>query len=345
MATERVLLVLVAILIGAGCGTQPRQGEGAQSGQGGTETTAQGGGQTAGEGGQLEQGTAQIYPLPGEQVFPEGIALNEATGDFYAGSTGDGTVFSADVSEPGTQAEVLLEPGADGRSAAIGMKVDAQGRLFIAGGMTGLMFVYDTNTGELIDRFSNGQEMTFVNDVALTPDGSAYFTDSMNPELYRVYPDGSGGYEFESFLSFDGTPAEYGEGFNLNGIAASEDGRYLVTVKSGTGELFRIDTQNGDVTLIDTDGADLTNGDGILLDGQTLYVCRNQQEEILPLEMSPDLTSAEAAEPFTDASFMYPTTIAIADDRLLAVNSQFDAREGGADPELPFNVTSVPLPE
>ena len=76
-----------------------------------------------------------------------------------------------------------------------------------------------------------------------------------------------------------------------------------------------------------------------------LYVCHNRQEEILPLEMSPDLTGAEAGEPFTDASFMYPTHIAIADDRLLAVNSQFDAREGGTEPELPFNVTSVPLPE
>jgi sugar lactone lactonase YvrE len=345
VSIERVLLVLVAILIGAGCGTQTGQGEGAQPGQGGAETTAQGGGRTAGGGGQLEQGSARIYPLPGEQVFPEGIALNEATGDFYVGSTSDGTVFSANVSEPGTEAEVLLEPGTDGRSAAIGMKVDAQGRLFIAGGMTGQMFVYDTNTGELIDRFSNGQETTFVNDVTLTPDGSAYFTDSMNPELYRVYPDGSGGYEFESFLSFDGTPAEYGEGFNLNGIAASEDGRYLVTVKSGTGELFRIDTQSKEVILIDTGGADLTNGDGILLDGQTLYVCRNQQEEIVPLEMTAEFTSAEAGEPFTDASFMYPTTIAIADDRLLAVNSQFDAREGGTEPELPFNVTSVPLPE
>ena len=340
MFWKRVLLVGGAILVSAGCGTQTEQ-EGAQTGQQGGQTE-----QTAQEAaGQMEQGMARSYPLPGEQVFPEGIALNEATGDFYAGSTGDGTVFSANVSEPGTEAEVLLEPGTDERSTAIGMKADADGLLFIAGGMTGQMFVYDTSTGELIDSFSNGQEMTFVNDVALTPDGSAYFTDSMNPELYRVFPDGSGGYEFESFLSFDGTPAEYGEGFNLNGIAASEDGRYLVTVNSGTGELFRIDTQNGEVTTIDTGGADLTNGDGILLDGQTLYVCRNQQEEIVPLEMSADLSSGEAGDPFTDASFMYPTTIAIADDRLLAVNSQFDARESGTDPELPFNVTSVPLPQ
>ena len=126
MSLERVLLVLVAILIGAGCGTQTGQGEGTRSGQGGAETTAQGGGQTTGRAGQLDQGAARIYPLPGEQVFPEGIALNEATGDFYAGSTRDGTVFSASVSEPGTEAEVLLEPGTDGRSAAIGMKVDAQ---------------------------------------------------------------------------------------------------------------------------------------------------------------------------------------------------------------------------
>jgi Cu-Zn family superoxide dismutase len=311
-----------------GCGgTQPEQQEGAQTERAGGQT-AQQGGQTAPGGGQFEQGAAQIYPLPGERVFPEGIALNETTGDFYVGSTTDGTVFRANVSEPGTEAEVFLEPGGDGRTTAIGMEVDAEGRLFIAGGDTGRMFVYDTDTGMLIASIDNEQETTFVNDVTVTPDGTAYFTDSMNPELYRIFPDGAGGYGFESFLSFDGTPAEYGEGFNLNGIAASEDGRYLATVKSGTGKLFRTDTQNGDVTLIDTGGADLTNGDGILLDGQTLYVCRNRQEEILPLEMSPDLTGAEAGEPFTDASFMYPTTIAIADDRLLAVNSQFDARGG-----------------
>ena len=339
MFSKRILLVVAAILVCAGCGgTQAGQEEGAQTGrQSGGETTTQGGGQ-------LEQGAARIYPLPGEQVFPEGIALDQTTGDFYVGSTNDGAVFRGNVSEPRTEAEVLLEPGSDGRSTAIGMKVDAEGRLFIAGGDTGQLFVYDPGTGELIDRFSNGQEITFINDVALTPDGSAYFTDSMNPELYRVFPDGSGGYQFESFLSFEGTPAEYGEGFNLNGIAASEDGRYLVTVKSSTGELFRIDTQSGEVTLVDTGGADLTNGDGIFLDGQTLYVCRNQHEEIVPVQMSADFASGEVGEPFTDASFMYPTTIAVSGDRLYAVNSQFDEREGG-EPDLPFNVSGIQVPQ
>ena len=285
-----------------------------------------------------------VYPLPGEEVFPEGIALNEATGDFFVGSTTDGTIFTSNTSQPGVEASVFSEGGADGRTTAIGMKTDGAGRLFVAGGDTGQMFVYDTTTGALIESFENGQEMTFVNDVTLTPDGSAFFTDSMNPELYRVFPDGAGGYEMETYLNFEGTPVRYEEGFNLNGIASSADGRYLVTVKSATGELFRIDTTTKEVTLIDTGDADLTNGDGILLDGQTLYVVRNQQELIVPVELSADFSSGTAGEPFTDESFMYPTTIAQSGDDLFAVNSQFNARETG-NPELPFNVSSVQIPE
>lgn len=292
----------------------------------------------------LAQEEASIYPLPGDEVFPEGIALDGATGDFFVGSTSDGTIFSSNVSRPDVEAEVFSPAGADGRTTAIGMKTDVAGHLFVAGGDTGQMFVYDAATGALVDSFENGHEMTFVNDVTLTPDGSAFFTDSMTPELYRVFPDGLGGYEMETYLSFEGTPLQYGEGFNLNGIASSADGRYLVTVKSATGELFRIDTATKEVSLIDTGGADLTNGDGILLDGQTLYLVRNQQELIAPVELSADFSRGTAGEPFTDESLMYPTTIAQSGTDLLAVNSQFDAREAG-DPELPFNVSSVPVPE
>ncbi len=148
----------------------------------------------------------------------------------------------------------------------------------------------------------------------------------------------------ETYLNFEGTPVQYGEGFNLNGIVSSADGRYLVTVKSATGELFRIDTTTKEVSLIDTGGADLTNGDGLLLDGQMLYVVRNQQEAIVPVELSADFASGVAGEPFTDESFMYPTTIAQNSSELLAVNSQFNARETG-NPELPFNVSNVWIPE
>ncbi len=151
------------------------------------------------------------------------------------------------------EAEVFLESGSDGRETAVGMKVDDRGRLFIAGGDTGRIFVYDVLSRGLIRALETpSSEMTFINDVIVAPDGSAYFTDSMRPTLFKVpiTPDGEVG-ELEKWQDLEGTPIEYGEGFNLNGIAATGDGRYLVTVQSNTGNLYRIDIESREVTHID----------------------------------------------------------------------------------------------
>src|SRR5215211_4960966 len=91
------------------------------------------------------------YVLPGDAVFPEGVGFQQETGNYYAGSTTDGTVFRGHVSQP--SATPFLAPGTDGRTTTIGMKVDDQGRLYIAGGGTGLVFVYDSATGALIRSF------------------------------------------------------------------------------------------------------------------------------------------------------------------------------------------------
>ncbi|MDQ3942209.1 MAG: superoxide dismutase [Actinomycetota bacterium] len=289
--------------------------------------------------------SAGRYVLPGEEVYPEGVTYDPQTGNFFVGSTTDGTVFRGDVGDDG-EAEVFLEPGGDGRETAIGMEVDERDRLFIAGGDTGQIFVYDAASGGLIRAFDTPRsQITFINDVAVTPGGDAYFTDSMRPILFRVpaTPDGVG--EPEEWLNFGGTPAQYEEGFNLNGIVATEDGRYLITVQSNTGRLYRIDTASKEVVEIDLGTETLTNGDGLLLDGQTLYVVRNQQGLIVPVELSEDLSSGEVGEGISDPSFRYPTTIARAGDRLLVVNSQFDRRQSGQEPELPFTVSSIEVPQ
>jgi Cu-Zn family superoxide dismutase len=223
--------------------------------------------------------------------------------------------------------------------------IDERGRLFVAGGNTGRIFVYDAASGGLIRALDTPEsEMTFLNDVAVASDGNAYFTDSMRPILFRVpvTPDGVG--EPEEWLDFGGTSVQYGEGVNLNGIAATQDGRYLITVQSNTGRLYRIDTESKEVTEIYLGGETLTNGDGILLDGQTLYVVRNQQGLIVPVELSKDFASGEVGEGFSDPSFRFPTTIAKVDNRLLVVNSRFDRRQSGQGPELPFTVSSVEIP-
>jgi DNA-binding beta-propeller fold protein YncE len=305
-------------------------------------------GEGGGEGRSRNQTTQEVsgaerYLLPGEQVFPEGVAYQSDTGDFYVGSTTDGTVFRGNVEGGPKEAEVFLEPESDGRTTAIGMDVDEKGRLFIAGGDTGRIFVYDTESTDQIGRLDTSDAgATFLNDVAVTPDGDAYVTDSLRPVLFRVPSTVDGVGDAEPWLNFEETPAEYEEGFNFNGIDATEEGRYLVAVQSNTGELFRIDIESKQVVEINLGGETLTNGDGLLLDGRTVYVVRNEQALIVPVKLSGEYIRGKVGEPFTDPSFAFPTTIAKTDGRLLVVNSQFDKQEGEA--ELPFTVSSVEVP-
>ena len=285
------------------------------------------------------------YTLPGSTVFPEGVAYRAGSQNFYVGSTTDGTIFKGTLGKKDT--EVLLPPAAE-RPSAIGMKVDEAGRLYVAGGASGKAFVYDTATKALLkvsDTPAVPAGGTFINDVALTSD-AAYFTDSVRPVLFRMTRGAAGVSEATPWLDFTGTALNYQTGFNLNGVAASTDGKYLIVVQSNTGKLFRITVADKTVTEIDLGGGTVKSGDGILLSGQTLYVVRNSATLIVPVTMSADFSSGTLGTPFTDASLRFPTTIAQNGNRLLVVNSQFDKRgTPGVTPELPFTVSNIALPK
>lgn len=60
------------------------------------------------------------------------------------------------------------------------------------------------------------------------------------------------------------------EGFNVNGIEASPDGRTLLLVQS----LFRASARTGVTDRVDIGGASLANGDGLLRREDRLYVVR-----------------------------------------------------------------------
>jgi hypothetical protein len=290
--------------------------------------------------------TTTTYTIPGNAVFPEGIAVDRRTGFFYVGSTTDGTIFRGHLR--GSAMEVFLPGGGDGRTTAIGMKVDRHGRLFVAGGGTGQVWVYDTRSRALIRRFDTGRRTgTFLNDVAIARNGDAFVTDSLFPELLRipasaVRRDSTPGTP-ESFVTFTGTPAEYVAGFNLNGIALSADGKHLVVIASNTGKLFRIGLRDRRVAEIPVAGGPLPMGDGILIRGRLLLVSRNAAELVVSVALDGDLSDGRVFASYTDPLFMFPTTIALARGRVLAVNAQFDRRGPGLTPELPFTVASVPL--
>jgi len=279
------------------------------------------------------------YILPGDTVFPEGVAYDQGTGQFYVSSTTDGTIFRGNLWDEMTS--VFLPGGQDGRTTAVGLKVDDQGRLFIAGGGTGKIFVYDTATGELLASFDNNETTTFLNDVAIAPDGTAYVTDSLDPTLYRVTTDESGQVQFEAWLDITGI---YQSGFNFNGIVATPDGEYLIVVQSNTGRLYRIDIDTQEIVQIDLGGETVQAGDGIVLRGRTLWVVRNSFELIVKVQLSGDFASGSIVSSTTDESFKFPTTAAIANGRLLVVNSQFNRRPPNPPPDLPFSVSSVAIP-
>ncbi|THF85774.1 superoxide dismutase [Deinococcus sp. KSM4-11] len=285
--------------------------------------------------------TTSGYILSGSSVFPEGITHQAGSSAFYVGSTTDGTIFKGKL---GTAATQVFLPAEAARPTAVGLKLDPQGRLYIAGGATGKVFVYNVATKALVQSFDTpAVSATFLNDIALTAD-AAYITDSQRPVLFRLARTPTGLGTLDAWLDLSGTPITYGAGFNLNGIASTPDGKYLLVVQSNTGKLYRITVADKSVTEIDLGGETLTNGDGMLLDGQTLYVVRNQNALIVPVTLSADFASGTVGSSFTDATLKYPTTIALSGSALLVVNSQFDKRGTGLTPELPFTVSTVALP-
>jgi sugar lactone lactonase YvrE len=292
------------------------------------------------------------YSLPTEARYPEGIAAENKSGTFYVSSALDGSIYRGNVKTENLK--LFLPGGEDGRAQALGMTLDNERRLYVAGGFTGKVFIYDTSSGELVRTFSTQSAENFLNDVTINPrSGDAYITDSFVPILWRVpaeeVTNSSTPGELEPWLDLAPPNQDplipYTPGFNLNGIVATPDGRYLLTVQSNTGNLYRIDTQTKQVTQVDLGGATLTNGDGLELRGHTLYVIRNQDELITEVSLDGQFTSGRTKGDTSAASLDFPTTGALVRGRLLVVNSQFDKGFlGPGVPEIPFKVSSIRVP-
>jgi sugar lactone lactonase YvrE len=257
---------------------------------------------------------------------PEGIAISD--GNLFVGSIPTGRIFKASLANG--EGALLVEERA-GRNA-IGLKVDARGRIFVAGGQTGKGFVYDAATGADIAEYNlTAISPTFVNDVILTPD-AAWFTDSRNQILYRVAIPAQGplgGQEAVSALPLTGDLALSFDPAvnNLNGIAFS--GGKLVAVQSNTGFLFTVDPATGITRRIDLGEETVPNGDGLLLEGQTLFVVQNRLNLLAVVDLAPDLGSGTVRTRIADPSFDVPTTVAASDGSLYLVNARF----GVADPD------------
>ena len=243
---------------------------------------------------------------------PEGIEINGHTA--YVGSVGSGAVWVADLR---TGAGRTLVAGAPGSRAATGIELD-RGLLWVSGAGFGNARVYDARTGALVRelQLATGTAATFINDAAATKRG-VYFTDSQRPVIYRV--SGSS----VTTIPLSGDYQHVAGQFNLNGIVATPNGKTLIAVQTVAKKLFTIDPTTGVAKAIDTGSYDLTNGDGLLLRGHTLYVVQNRDNKVAAFRLSPDLTKATFLRTLTDPDLDVPTTIDRSGTRLYVVNARF----------------------
>ena len=261
---------------------------------------------------------------------PEGIAIGRGT-TVYVGSIPTGRIWRGNV-RTGRGAEFIPNRG----RRAIGLEYDGRrNRLFVAGGPLGAGYVYNARTGADIRQYSFATGDTFVNDVVVTRE-AAWFTDSRRQFLYKVPIRRHGRLGEARAVPLTGDIA-FGNGFNVNGIEATRDGRTLIVVQSNTGKLFTVN-RRGVANEIDLGGATVF-GDGLLLEGRTLYVVvRNPVDGIAVVRLSRDLSSGRVVRTITNSGLDDPTTIDRFGRNLYAVNARFSTPPG---PDVEYWVTKV----
>jgi sugar lactone lactonase YvrE len=269
----------------------------------------------------------------------EGVATG-AGGAFYAGSLADGRIARGDLRS--RTSEVFVS--APAVAPAVGLKADVRhGLLWVAGGPSGKAAVYDLQSGASNSVLTLTTAASFINDVVVTGD-AAYFTNSLVPEIYRVPISRTGDVGDPETIALLGPAGQFVAGFNLNGIAASQNGKQLIVVNSATGQLFTVDPATGQSSTIDLAGASVPTGDGLLLDGRTLYVLQNgarpgTTNQIVAIRLDRRMTTGRVIANITSPLFETATTLAKRGNTFLVVNAQF----GGApiDPESEIVVLKV----
>jgi sugar lactone lactonase YvrE len=225
------------------------------------------------------------------------------------------------------------------------MKYDSRNHLlYVAGGPSGRGTVYDAASGNQVASYQfqppspppPAPQTTGINDVIVTRE-AAYFTDAIAAFLYRVDTGPHG--ELSEHFDPIPLPANFGltggcmgpppvPPLRSNGIAADPSGKHLILVHTSEGQLYRIDTATYSVVPIDLGGDEVCSGDGLLLDGKTLYVSQNFKNQVAVVALSPDHFSGaivrHITEPFaSNPATKVPTTIAEFGNSLYVVTAGF----------------------
>jgi hypothetical protein len=278
--------------------------------------------------------------LPKTIALPDGLRPEGITSDgrstFYVGSLADGRVVTGDLRTGETR---VLVPGVDGRMA-VGTLFDGRNdRIWVAGGETGAVTVYDAESGKQLGRWVTPGSL-FLNDLTITRD-AVYVTDTGVARLV-VVPLGSDGElpgaDGATTLPLSGDMPFSPSGSNGNGIRALDDNTLLV-VHSGTGGLFLVDPGTGRTDEVQVTGGTLAGGDGLELGGDQLFVVRGTDDaSVTALRLGQDGATARIERVLREPSFDVPSTATFAGGRLWVVNARFNT---DPTPTTPYRITRV----
>jgi sugar lactone lactonase YvrE len=277
-----------------------------------------------------------VIPLLGDNLFPEGIGYDQKTRTYYVGSAADGSIQAI----CNGIATWYQQSGTDGRTKALGIKVDsARDRIFIASGDG--VYVYQLSQNLLLQKVLMAEVFngatSALNDFAIDRAGNAYVTDSFNPHILQI---DAQTLNFTVFADVSAIPfgRQNDMPYNLNGLVISKDGRELIMVKTNDGSLWRLNLLSKKVDQIEL-AESVFQGDGLVWGhGSKLYIIRNFINRISFIDMNQ--VGPKTITDISTTTTLVPTTAVFTNGkkgRLTIVNSQF----GSDAPKQPFHLTEI----
>jgi hypothetical protein len=206
--------------------------------------------------------------------------------------------------------------------------------------------VYDASSGDVITEITFGDGIA-INDCLVTR-RAVYCTDSFNPDLYKVVLEKGG-----RLPSIPEVEVIFMPGFvmvpdfNANGLVGDFDGRQLVIVNILSGVLYLVDTESGEASPIEIEGAEqlFVDGDGLYLNGRTLYIMQNFSDKIAVVQLSGDLSRGEFIKNIPGEGEFNPlnvaTTIIGFGNSLYAINTNIFDRIFGNPAEVQSDVVRL----
>jgi streptogramin lyase len=303
----------------------------------------------------LSVGTAVAQtsiPLPGDRAFPENIAASH-DGTVYVGSLGTGGIYR--VEPHGKEAKSWIKPGAFGTHSIFGLLADDESNtlwvcsndLTASPGVTigspdgvSALKGFDLKTGEGKVSVTLAGKPALCNDITIGPDGAAYVTNTLAPQILRLAP---GAKELEVW--FTDPALQPANGAGLDGLAFGPDGNLYVD-RYNPGDLYRINVKSGKATGFTklTPSRPLVLADAIRRIGSNRFLIVEGGGRLDSFTVQGDKVAVETLKD----GFVTPTGVAVVGRTAWVSEGQlsyiFDPSKKDQKPNLPFHVYSVDLP-